>query len=277
MMPELYRDAPDNAAQPFDNAVRDDDPLALAISETLTPDRGRGRGRVGGYVAPLPERGAHGTTGRPQPDACCKLTERVSTLGLEGFGSAELTVRQTGHAPVETELSMRMGAIGVTGAVLDGSGPNIVGLTLKSDAMWVRTESERGEGLMSARGDAPRAHWESARGAPGICARSSSTAGRVLGGRRCCGPRSARRRTRAQAIPPQPRIVRLRRVDAVQRDPRAANAVTQSAADGRNPDGPAVRPAVARSGLRNGEESARKTTWTDLKTAEPTCFVAQSR
>ena len=38
MMPELYWDARDNAAQPFDNAVRDDDPLALAISETLTPE-----------------------------------------------------------------------------------------------------------------------------------------------------------------------------------------------------------------------------------------------
>ena len=37
MMPELYWDVPDNAAQPFHDAVRDDDPLALAISETLTP------------------------------------------------------------------------------------------------------------------------------------------------------------------------------------------------------------------------------------------------
>ena len=38
MLPELYCDAPHNTQQPFDNAVSDDDPLALAISETLTPD-----------------------------------------------------------------------------------------------------------------------------------------------------------------------------------------------------------------------------------------------
>ena len=67
----------------------------------------------------------------PDPYAHWKLAERLSTWGLEGFGSAELTVRPTGHAPVETRLSMRMGAIGVTGALLDGSGPSTVGLTLE--------------------------------------------------------------------------------------------------------------------------------------------------
>ena len=34
----LYCDAPHNTQQPFDNAISDDDPLALAISETLTPE-----------------------------------------------------------------------------------------------------------------------------------------------------------------------------------------------------------------------------------------------
>ena len=38
MVPELYCDAPHNSRRPFDNAVSDDDPLALAISQTLTPD-----------------------------------------------------------------------------------------------------------------------------------------------------------------------------------------------------------------------------------------------
>ena len=39
MMPELCADAPHDAAQASHNAVRDDDPLALAISATLTPEQ----------------------------------------------------------------------------------------------------------------------------------------------------------------------------------------------------------------------------------------------
>ena len=38
MMPELCWNAPHNAAQGFHNAARDDDPLALAINEILTPE-----------------------------------------------------------------------------------------------------------------------------------------------------------------------------------------------------------------------------------------------
>ena len=40
--------------------------------------------------------------------------------------------------------------------VLDGSGPSGVGLSVKSDAMWVRTESDRTVGLESAEGDVSR-------------------------------------------------------------------------------------------------------------------------
>ena len=38
MMSELFCDAPHNTPAPFENAVSDDDPLALAIGNTLTPD-----------------------------------------------------------------------------------------------------------------------------------------------------------------------------------------------------------------------------------------------
>ena len=40
--------------------------------------------------------------------------------------------------------------------VLDGSGPSGVGLSVKSDAMWVGTESDRTVGLESAEGDVSR-------------------------------------------------------------------------------------------------------------------------
>ena len=40
-----------------------------------------------------------------------------------------------------TDISMRMGAVGVKGKVLDGTGASGVSLDVKSDAMWVGTKS----------------------------------------------------------------------------------------------------------------------------------------
>ena len=57
---------------------------------------------------------------------------------------------------MQTDLGMRMGALGVKGQVLDGSGPSGIGVNVKSDAMWVRTTSERTQGMMGAEGDVSR-------------------------------------------------------------------------------------------------------------------------
>ena len=84
-----------------------------------------------------------------------KLNERVSAWGLVGSGSGDLTVKRENEV-IETDLGMTMGALGVKGRVLDGSGPSGIGLNLKSDAMWVKTESERTEGMMGAEGEVSR-------------------------------------------------------------------------------------------------------------------------
>ena len=90
------------------------------------------------------------------PYASVHLNDRVSAWGLAGMGSGELTLREEGEAPIETDLAMRMGAVGFKGTVLDGTGPSALGLSVKSDAMWVRTESDRVVGLMGAEGDVIR-------------------------------------------------------------------------------------------------------------------------
>ena len=90
------------------------------------------------------------------PYARLEISERVSAWGLAGLGSGEFTLNQEGQAPIKTDLGMRMGAVGVKGTVLDGSGPSGVGLSVKSDAMWGRTESDRTVGLESAEGDVSR-------------------------------------------------------------------------------------------------------------------------
>ena len=90
------------------------------------------------------------------PYARVDLNERVSAWGLVGIGSGELTLRQKDQDPMETDLGMRMGALGVKGQVLDGSGPSGIGVNIKSDAMWVRTTSDRTQGMESAEGDVSR-------------------------------------------------------------------------------------------------------------------------
>ena len=51
---------------------------------------------------------------------------------------------------------MRMGAVGVKGQVLDGSGPSGIGLNVKSDAMWVGTKSGDTSELAATEGDVTR-------------------------------------------------------------------------------------------------------------------------
>ena len=90
------------------------------------------------------------------PYARIDLNAKVSAWALAGMGSGELTLHQEGGKPMPTDISMRMGAVGVKGQVLDGSGPSGVGLNVKSDAMWVGTKSEDTDELAPTEGDVTR-------------------------------------------------------------------------------------------------------------------------
>ena len=121
----------------------------------LSQSRGEGSYSLGGDLGG--DRGTvESTLTGVYPYARLRMSERVSAWGLAGVGQGELTLRQEGGARIDTDLAMRMGAVGVIGAVLDGSGASGVGLNVKSDAMWVRTESDSAEGLESAEGDVTR-------------------------------------------------------------------------------------------------------------------------
>ena len=113
-------------------------------SYRLSPDKGDDEGTVESTMTGV------------YPYARIDLNDRVSAWGLVGVGSGELTLRQKGEDPMETDLGMRMGALGVKGQVLDGSNPSGIGVNVKSDAMWVRTTSERTEGMMGAEGQVSR-------------------------------------------------------------------------------------------------------------------------
>ena len=55
-----------------------------------------------------------------------------------------------------TDISMRMGAVGVKGEVLDGTGRSKVAMNVKFDAMWVGTKSEDTDELAATEGDVTR-------------------------------------------------------------------------------------------------------------------------
>ena len=55
-----------------------------------------------------------------------------------------------------TDISMRMGAVGVKGRVLDGTGRSGLAMNVKSDAMWVGTKSEDTDELAPSEGDVTR-------------------------------------------------------------------------------------------------------------------------
>ena len=90
------------------------------------------------------------------PYARVDLNARVSAWALAGAGSGELTLHQEGGKSMPTGISMRMGAVGVKGQVLDGTGASGLGVNVKSDAMWVGTKSERTNEMVASEGDVTR-------------------------------------------------------------------------------------------------------------------------
>ena len=90
------------------------------------------------------------------PYARINLDARVSAWALAGAGSGSLTLKRDGRDAMKTDLSMRMGALGVKGQVLDGTGPSGMRVNLKSDAMWVGTKSARLVGMVGSEGDVLR-------------------------------------------------------------------------------------------------------------------------
>ena len=80
------------------------------------------------------------------PYARLRLNDRVLLWGLAGAGSGDLTLVWPDEA-IDTGLGMRLGAIGVRGTLPAGGGFD---LAVKSDALWVRTDSDAAAGLAAA-------------------------------------------------------------------------------------------------------------------------------
>ena len=75
-------------------------------------------------------------------------TERLDLWAMGGYGAGTMTIAEDGGTPLETDIGMTMGAVGVKGTVLAPPADGGLALSVKSDALFVRTTSD------AVRGDA---------------------------------------------------------------------------------------------------------------------------
>ena len=70
-----------------------------------------------------------------------EASERVTVWGVAGYGEGELVLTPEGQRPLETDMDLMMGAVGVRGVAVEAGPQGGVELAVKSDAMAVRATS----------------------------------------------------------------------------------------------------------------------------------------
>ena len=90
------------------------------------------------------------------PYARVKLGERMSVWGLAGYGTGQLALSTGQDTPIETNLRMRMGAVGARGILVPAPEGEGFELALKTDALWMRVRSNAAGELAGVKADARR-------------------------------------------------------------------------------------------------------------------------
>ena len=84
------------------------------------------------------------------------LNGRVTLWGVAGYGAGELSLRPKDAAAIRTDMDLVMGALGARGVAVEAPAEGGLELTVTSDALAVRTASEKAEGLEAATADVTR-------------------------------------------------------------------------------------------------------------------------
>ena len=106
--------------------------------------RGEGEGEVSSTLTGLYPYGRY------------EVNERVALWGVAGYGEGELTLTPAGQGPLEAGMDLAMGAVGVRGVAVQAPAEGGLELSITSDAMAVRTSSEKVAGLVAATADVTR-------------------------------------------------------------------------------------------------------------------------
>ena len=80
-------------------------------------------------------------------------TERLDLWAMGGYGAGTMTITEDGGTPLETDIGMTMGAVGVKGTVLAPPADGGLSLSVKSDALFVRTTSDAVHGDAASGGN----------------------------------------------------------------------------------------------------------------------------
>ena len=83
-----------------------------------------------------------------------EASDRLSVWGLVGYGTGDMTIR--GNALDRTDISMRLGATGARGVLLEGDESGGVDLALRGDAFLVQMDWEKVSNETDTRADASR-------------------------------------------------------------------------------------------------------------------------
>ena len=91
------------------------------------------------------------------PYAALAISERLKLWGAAGHGSGDVTVKTAPGGHYRADTAWSMAAAGLRGDLLaapaEGTGPS---LALVSDALWVRTSSDKTQGLAASESDVSR-------------------------------------------------------------------------------------------------------------------------
>ena len=118
--------------------------LLMAHSRGTGSYRGESEGRVSSALTGVYPYGRYA------------VNDRVTVWGVAGNGAGELTLRPRDAGVIKAGMDLMMGALGVRGVAVAAPAEGGFELAVTSDAMAVRTASEKAEGLEAATADVTR-------------------------------------------------------------------------------------------------------------------------
>ena len=110
----------------------------------------------GGYRGPTAEGEVESTLTGLFPYGRYEASERVTLWGVAGYGTGDLVLTPKGQSAMRTDMDLAMGAVGLRGVAVEAPAAGGVELTVKTDALAVRTTSGKTEGLEAAEVDVTR-------------------------------------------------------------------------------------------------------------------------
>ena len=90
------------------------------------------------------------------PYAQVSLSDDVDAWAIGGYGTGDMTIEEEGCSTYKTDIDMTMAAVGLRGQILAASAGDALDMAVRTDALWLRTSSDKTEGLEAAKASVTR-------------------------------------------------------------------------------------------------------------------------